>query len=151
ADVTMLALGDVTYADSIDKTYGFMDKFWDRSSALGGYAPRAALDGSNLEASTKFVDDNSLTGVTWLDAHEAVPDPSKKNTFLVSARDVANFLMYQGVWDTTYGGGFWWSTDKPDKPTQSNGLALQLFLRLAAITGETYYRDWAGSILAWLE
>jgi hypothetical protein len=36
--------------------------------------------------------------------------------------------MNSGQWDNTYGGGFWWNTIKESKPTQTNGLALQLFL-----------------------
>src|SRR5205814_532808 len=46
---------------------------------------------------------------------------------------------------------FWWSDSKTVKPTQSNGLAMQLFLRLFSLTGQTYYRDWAKSVKAWLE
>jgi uncharacterized protein YyaL (SSP411 family) len=59
--------------------------------------------------------------------------------------------MNSGLWDNVYGGGFWWNTVKTLKPTQSNGLALQLFLRLYQITGQTFYRDWAISIKNWLE
>lgn len=59
--------------------------------------------------------------------------------------------MNSGLWDTNLGGGFWWSTDKTVKPTQSNGLALQLFLRLYQITGKSYYSQWATSIKSWLE
>ena len=36
------------------------------------------------------------------------------------------------------------------KPTQTNGLALQLFLRLYRITGRIVYRDWAFAINRWL-
>jgi uncharacterized protein YyaL (SSP411 family) len=58
--------------------------------------------------------------------------------------------MYSGQWDSIYGGGFWWSTVRESKPTQTNGLALQLFLRLYQITGEIFYRDRAYSVRNWL-
>jgi hypothetical protein len=151
ADAAMLGMGEKGYSVYVDATSGFLDKLWDRASPSGGYFPRAAIDGSNVESATKYVDDNGLSGVTWLDARDAVAEPAKKEAFLGAARSAANFLMQGGVWDATYGGGFWWNTDRPDKPTQTNGLALQLFLRLGAITGEPYYTDWASGVFSWLE
>ena len=150
ADVSMIALADARYQPYIDSSFGFMNKLWDSTTPVGGYFATSAADGSNVDRSTKYVDDNSLAGVTWLDAHDALPDAGRRASYLASARSVANFLMTEGVWDDVHGGGFYWSTQKPDKPTQSNGLALQLFVRLSMLTGESYYRDWAGSVLDWL-
>src|SRR5207244_7741810 len=76
---------------------------------------------------------------------------SVKTAYLNSAEAIANWLMFSGLWDTNYGGGFWWSDSKQVKPTQSNGLAMQLLVRLYSITGQTYYRDWANSVKSWLE
>jgi hypothetical protein len=151
ADAAMLALGDSSFQKTIDATFAFTDRLWDRSTDVGGYFPRSSVDGTNVERQTKFLDDNALSGVTWLDARAASSSLDRQSALLGSARSVANFLMQSGLWDTELGGGFWWNTDRPDKPTQTNGLALQLFLRLAATTGETYYRDWAGSVRGWLE
>lgn len=150
ADVSMLALGDASYQPYVDRTSAFMDALWDRTSPAGGYFATASASGASVDRTTKYVDDNALAGVTWLDAWRS-SDPSRKDGYLASARAVANFLMHANLWDATYGGGFWWSTDKPDKPTQSNGLALRLFARLAQIDGQTYYRDWANDVLAWLD
>jgi uncharacterized protein YyaL (SSP411 family) len=151
ADAEMVRLGDGRYASYRDASFGFIGKLWDTSSPNGGYFATAHADGSNVAATTKFVDDNSLAGVTWLDARETTSDPAQKEAYLAAAKAVANFLMQGGVWDATYGGGFWWSTDKPDKPTQSNGLAFELFVRLAQITGESFYGQWANSIKTWLD
>jgi uncharacterized protein YyaL (SSP411 family) len=151
ADIEMVRLGDGRYLPYAEATFTFMNKLWDGGNTTGGYFATSKADGSNVETSTKYVDDNSLAGVTWLDAHEALTDPGRKAAYLASARSVANWLMYSGTWDTTYGGGFWWSTQKPDKPTQSNALALRVFTRLAAIGSETHYKDWATSIVTWLD
>lgn len=151
ADVAMLATGGARYQPYVDATFAFMNHLWDASGPLGGYYATCAPDGSGVGTPTKFIDDNSLAGVTYLDAYAAATDPARKAAYLAAARDVANFLMKSGVWDTTYDGGFYWNTDKPHKPTQSNGLALQLFVRLTKITGETYYASWATSVEGWLD
>ncbi len=151
ADVAMIALGDPRYQAYVDKSFGFMDRLWDNATPVGGYFATSAADGSNVDRTTKYVDDNSLAGVTWLDSYDTISEQSRRVAYLAAARATANFLMQGGVWDDVYGGGFYWSTAKPDKPTQSNGLALQLFLRLFALTGETYYRDWADSVMGWLD
>jgi uncharacterized protein YyaL (SSP411 family) len=95
------------------------------------------------------VDDNSLIGLTYLDAY-AVTTSDQRAQYLSSAQAIANWLMKSGMWDSKFGGGFWWSTDKTVKPTQSNGLAMQLFLRLYQITRDPAYKDWAQSIDTWL-
>jgi uncharacterized protein YyaL (SSP411 family) len=76
---------------------------------------------------------------------------ASRTNYLNSAVAIAHWLISSGQWDSTYGGGFWWSDSKTVKPTQSNGLALQLFVRLFGITGQTTYRDWANSVKSWLE
>ena len=73
-----------------------------------------------------------------------------KQAYLDKAKACGGWLMNSGLWDNTYGGGFWWSTAKTFKPTQANGVALQLFLRLYNITGQTVYRDWAVQVNNWL-
>lgn len=125
-----------------------MENMWDKNSNIGGYFAAANLDGTGA-AGDKYIDDNALTGMVYLEAYD-VTTGTDKEAYLAKARACANWLMNAGVWDNTYGGGFWWNTTKPEKPTQSNGLALQLFLRLYKITGESYYRDWALSVNNWL-
>lgn len=149
ADSAMLAEGDTRYAPYMNNTYTWMNNVWDIHSSIGGYFASANVNGTGA-GGAKYVDDNSLTGVAYLDAY-AVTTGSQQAAYLTSAENIANWLMNSGLWDTTFGGGFWWSTDKTVKPTQSNGLALQLFLRLYKITGKSYYSQWATSIKSWLE
>lgn len=148
ADASMIQAGDTRYIPYMNNSYDWMNYMWDRSSSNGGYYASANVDGTGSEGD-KYADDNSLNGNVYLDAYAVSTDAIKAN-YLNSAIACGHWLMYSGQWDSTYGGGFWWSTVRESKPTQTNGLALQLFLRLYQITGETLYRDWAFSIRDWL-
>ncbi|RCH53988.1 hypothetical protein DJ568_14935 [Mucilaginibacter hurinus] len=148
ADAAMVAAGDKNYLASMHKTFDWMKNMWDKNDPNGGYFAAANLDGANA-GGDKYVDDNGLTGMVYLDCYD-LADNDRKADYLEAAKKAANWMMHSGLWDDTHGGGFWWSTAKQNKPTQTNGLAMQLFLRLYKITGETYYRDWAVSIHNWL-
>ncbi len=75
--------------------------------------------------------------------------------YVHAAEREADFLIGSGLWDDTFGGGFWWNTGKGDteegKPAQTNALASLFFARLYAVTGNTTYRDWALRSLLWLD
>lgn len=148
ADAAMVQRGDANYLPYMNNAYSWMNNMWDVSNSIGGYFAQANISGSGA-GGDKFTDDNSLTGMAYLDAYDATTGTTQIN-YLNSAKACANWLMNSGQWDNVYGGGFYWSTQKESKPTQSNGLALQLFLRLYQITGQTYYRDWAISVKNWL-
>lgn len=148
ADAEMVSDGDSRYDSYMNNTYTWMNNMWDGSNPNGGYFSAANVDGSGA-GGDKYVDDNSITGNTYLDCYN-VTIGTTQTAYLNSAEAIANWLMYSGLWDTTYGGGFWWNTQKKVKPTQTNGLALQLFLRLYKITGQSYYKSWANSIINWL-
>ncbi len=145
----MVLGGDSRYPPYMNNAYTWMSNMWDFGSSIGGYFAAANIDGTG-RGGGKYADDNSLTGDVYLDCFD-VTSGSTRTNYLDSARAIANWLMFSGMWDSTYGGGFWWSDSKTVKPTQSNGLAMQLFLRLYQLTGQTYYRDWANSIKNWLE
>jgi uncharacterized protein YyaL (SSP411 family) len=148
ADAAMVRIGDSAYLSYMNKTFNWMENLWDKSDPGGGYFAAASLDGSGA-AGTKYVDDNSLTGMVYLDAYE-VTSGADKDAYLSKAIACANWIIKSGLWDNTLGGGFWWNTEKPVKSTQTNGLVLQLFLKLYKITGQTIYRDWAVSVNNWL-
>ena len=148
ADAEMVALGDATYLPLMNNTFTWLNKLTDKSDINGGYFAFANLDGSG-GSGTKYVDDDSLTGMAYLAAYDVTTGTTQSN-YLNAAKACATWLMNSGQWDTSLGGGFWWSTEKTVKPTQSNALALQLFLRLYKITGQTEYHDWAVQINTWL-
>ena len=135
--------------------FTFLDRFWDREDQVGGFYAGADLEGERPNRTTKFVDDNSLAGLVWMEAALRAPQRLERELLLGRARETADFLMFGGLWDETFGGGFWWNTDRgatlEGKPAQSNGLAAQFFLELYGLTGEPAYRDWAGRTLAWLD
>jgi uncharacterized protein YyaL (SSP411 family) len=148
ADAAMVGLGDATYTAGMNKNFTWLNNLIDKSDVNGGYFAFANLDGSG-GSGTKFVDDDSLTGMAYLEAYDVTTGTTQSN-YLTAAKACANWLMKSSQWDTVFGGGFWWATDKTVKPTQSNALALQLFLRLYNITGESVYHDWAVSVNNWL-
>jgi hypothetical protein len=149
ADAAMLTRGDTNYLPGLANTYAWMNHLWDSHSSNGGYFAAANINGTDAGGG-KYADDNALAGNVYLDGY-AVTSGALKAQLLASAEAAAGWLMAGGQWDNTFGGGFWWDESKQNKPTQSNGLALQLFLRLYQITGQAIYRDWAASVKNWLE
>ncbi len=148
ADAAMIEIGDSSYLSSMNATFKWMENLWDKSDPNGGYFAFCNLDGSGATG-TKYVDDNSLTGIVYLQAYD-VTNGTDKSAYLAKAEACANWIINSGLWDNSLGGGFWWNTEKIDKPTQTNGLVMQLMLHLYAITGQTIYHDWALSVNNWL-
>ena len=148
ADAALVAAGDASALPYMNNTFKFMESFWDKADLRGGYFASVNLNGTGA-AGDKFIDDNGLTGMVYLEAYE-ITTGADKAAYLAKAKACADWLINSGMWDNTYGGGFWWNTSKPEKPTQSNGLAMQLFSKLYTVTGEPVYRDWAVMVNNWL-
>jgi uncharacterized protein YyaL (SSP411 family) len=144
----MIAAGDTSYKTYMNNTFAWMENMWDHSSAFGGYYAACNLDGTGA-GGDKYVDDNALTGMVFLDAYD-VSTGSVKDSYLAKAKACGDWLINSGLWDNVADGGFWWSTQKTQKPSQSNGLALQLFLRLYELTGQLVYKNWAMQVDSWL-
>jgi hypothetical protein len=151
ADAALVRLGAAEYRCEMDKALAYLERFW---LPEAGYAPRADLDGTALEPTELFADDNALIGLAYLDAAGVTLDPETRARYLATACRVAAYLQ-QTYWDNTFGGGFWWSTRqaavREGKPAQANALAAALFLRLHELTGDPAARDWADRTLAWLD
>jgi len=148
ADAAMVAAGETGYLMYMNNTFKFMDNMWDKKDLRGGYFASVNLDGSGA-GGDKYVDDNALSGMVYLEAYE-VTTGADKQAYLAKAKACADWLINSGLWDNAYGGGFYWNTQKPEKPTQTNGLTLQLFAKLYGLTGASIYRDWARQVDAWL-
>lgn len=148
ADAAMVEIGDSSYLPFMNATFKWMQNLWDNSDPNGGYFAFSNLDGSG-SSGTKYVDDNSLTGIVYLQAYN-VSTGADRDAYLNKAEACANWIINSGLWDNTLGGGFWWNTEKTNKPTQTNGLALRLFLELYGITGQPVYHDWAVLVNNWL-
>lgn len=148
ADAAMVGIGQTKHLAYMNNTFKFMENMWDKKDLRGGYFASVNLDGSGA-GGDKYVDDNALSGMVYLEAYE-VTTGTDKQAYLAKAKACGDWLISSGLWDNVYGGGFYWNTLKPEKPTQTNGLTLQLFLKLYSLTGESIYRDWAIKVNEWL-
>jgi len=96
-----------------------------------------------------------VAGLALLETARTTNDPLAKRRYIHAAEREADFLIGSGMWDDTFGGGFWWNTGKGDteegKPAQTNALASLFFARLFAATGNTAYKDWALRAQLWLD
>jgi hypothetical protein len=137
----------------IEKPAVFLDRQWDY--AAGGYFPRSNATGTSVEAEVHFGDDNALTGLMLVDLAEQTSDPLRKRQYVHAARQQAEFLTRSGLWDSVFGGGFWWNTSRgassEGKPAQTNALAALFFGRLYATTGDEAYRSWLLRTLLWMD
>ena len=136
----------------VDKGYVFLDRLWDNNT--GGYYPRLYLTDMRVEREVRFTDDNSLAGLALLATAETLERGPARQQYLHAARQEAEFLMRSGLWDDTFGGGFWWNTSRDPgvgKPAQSNALAALFFARLHRETGVGTYRTWSLRTLDWLD
>ena len=136
----------------LNKGFAFLGRLWD--PATGGYYPRSDPTGARVERQVRYADDNALAGLALLAAAESAP-AAERQSFLHAARLEAHFLAQSGLWDTTFGGGFWWNTNRGDtdegKPAQTNALAALFFARLHAVTGDEAAREWSLRTLFWLD
>jgi hypothetical protein len=139
----------------VDKGFVFLDRLWDYTSA--GYFPRSNPVGTSVESGVRFADDNLIAGLALLETANATADPLARQRYIHAAQREADFLELpgSGVWDDTFGGGFWWNTGRGDtqegKPAQTNALAALFFARLYAATNDATYRDWSLRTLLWLD
>ena len=137
----------------LDKGFAFLERLWD--PRIGGYYPRFHLAQGQIDRETRYADDNALTGLALLAAAETASDATTRGRYLAAARREADFLLWSGLWDATFGGGFWWTTDRGDtdegKPAQTNAIAALFLGRLHQATGVGAYRDAALRTLFWMD
>ena len=137
----------------IEKGFIFLDRLWDYER--GGYYPHADPSGLRVGRDARYGDDNALAGLALLATAETARDDFARRRYLHAARREAEFLIQSGLWDETFGGGFWWNTSRGDtpegKPAQTNALAALFFASLHRATGADEHRAWAVRTLLWLD
>jgi hypothetical protein len=138
----------------VDKGFSFLDRLWDYSAA--GYFPHSNPVGTDVDTvAARYGDDNSVGGLALLVAAELTNEPTVRRRYIHSAQREADFLRQSGLWDETFGGGFWWNTGRGDsaegKPAQTNALAALFFARLYAETNNPEDRAWALRTLLWMD
>ena len=136
----------------LNKGFVFLDRLWDDDN--GGYFPLSNLAATRVERDVRYADDNALTGLALIAGAEAASG-SQRKSYLQAARLEADFLTQSGLWDDTFGGGFWWNTNRGDsdegKPAQTNAIAALFFARLFEETEDDGHREWALRTLLWLD
>ena len=93
----------------------------------------------------KFYDDEGWWALAWIDAY----DLTGNQQYLAMAETI--FADMEGGWDSTCGGGIWWSKDRGYK----NAIANELFLSVAASLAnrdepnQADYLNWANKEWKW--
>jgi predicted alpha-1,6-mannanase (GH76 family) len=110
-----------------------------------GYAISAAFnDNRSGNFENDYLDDTGWWALAWVQAYDITGDAA----YLRMAETDANYI--HGYWDSTCGGGIWWSTAK----TYKNAIENELFLELTAelhnrLPGDATYLGWADTEWDW--
>jgi predicted alpha-1,6-mannanase (GH76 family) len=109
------------------------------------YAISEAFDKNKSNNFTnEYLDDTGWWALVWIQAYDITGSAS----YLQMARTDADYM--HNYWDTTCGGGIYWSTARAYKASIAN----ELFLAVTAglhnrIAGDTTYLGWANSEWSW--
>src|SRR5579875_891661 len=127
---------------------------YSRIAHTGRYRPifrntlRAAQTGPNGAPGflNTYYDDEGWWALAWIDAYDLTRD----QRYLDMSKRI--FADMSGGWDSTCGGGIWWSKDR----TYKNAIANELFFRVAAELGlrtggkeRRGYADWTRREWTW--
>jgi predicted alpha-1,6-mannanase (GH76 family) len=93
----------------------------------------------------RYNDDLAWAGLAFVRGYQATGN----TTFLNQAKYAFDRLYGRG-WDTTLGGGIWWSVDKADKAGLSNNPNVILACYLYEFTGDASYLTKAVDIYTWV-
>ena len=95
-----------------------------------------------------FYDDEGWWALAWIDAY----DLTHQKQYLRTAESI--FANMTGGWDSTCGGGIWWSKKRDYKNAIANELFLSVAAQLARHTGHRQrrgYLDWATRESTWFQ
>jgi predicted alpha-1,6-mannanase (GH76 family) len=95
-----------------------------------------------------YYDDDGWWALAWIDAYDVTGNPA----YLSMAETI--FTTMTGAWDSTCGGGLWWSTARAYKNAIPNELFLTIAAKLANRTtgsASAGYLNWAQKEWTWFK
>jgi len=107
-----------------------------------------AAQASHANFEDTFYDDDGWWALAWIDAYDVTGNPA----YLTMAETI--FTTMTGVWDSTCGGGVWWSTARSYKNAIPNELFLTIAAKLANRTtgnASAGYLKWAQQEWTWFK
>jgi len=161
ASTSDVAAGMATMMQSYDSSTGVIgnDSWWGSAVALSTLETYHQTTGDssydyaistvfNNNAPSKFQTDSLDDTLWWTLAWIRAFDITGNQTYLQRAEDETTYL--HGFWDSTCGGGVWWSAAK----TYKNAITNELFLEATAelhnrVPGDSTYLNWAQAEWSW--
>lgn len=108
----------------------------------------SAAQASHANFVNMYYDDQGWWALAWIDAHDVTGNPA----YLSMAETI--FTSITGGWDSTCGGGVWWSTARTYKNAIPNELFLTIAAKLANRTSgsaSAAYLNWAQQEWLWFK
>jgi predicted alpha-1,6-mannanase (GH76 family) len=108
----------------------------------------AKAQASHVNFVNMYYDDDGWWALAWIDAYDVTGNPA----YLSMAETI--FTAITGGWDSTCGGGVWWSTARTYKNAIPNELFLTIAAKLANRTSgsaSASYLNWAQQEWAWFK
>lgn len=136
-------LSDLGYETEYETLIDGLSYYWMDQSAVAAVGGYGSSTNGNTGSADRFFDDNSIVGLSLLEAYERLND----SKYLEQAGKVVDFL--KSGEDNLFGGGLWWNeslknvsgNESSNKPTCANGYAVLFLLKYYTVCPKTEKED----------